>query len=665
MKGLRRSAWLVAAAAILPLLLFLALQTAFSARDQRRVVEEQALAKSASVSLAADGEVMRIEAGLDAVATARSLRRGDLAEFRSRASELIKLYDGWEGVGLVDLDNGSKLVEVGAPGRQAKFMAPGQPTQRLRLAGFVTGPGCPCLVFDRLAIGPPGKRIAVQILVDTRRFEAMLPPGGRQYEVSAIVGPQGRFVARSLHGEERFGQLGSESLRRAAVSGEPGGIYRGVTLESFQSYTAFTRSPMTGWSTHIALDTGSIDNPGWQYLASFGVAALLALLLATVLIWFALRQVAEGRRIMERVQQSQKLEALGQLTGGLAHDFNNLLTPIVGALDFLVRKPELDARSKRIATGALTSAERAGKLTNHLLAFSRRQKLQVAPIRVATMLEEMEDLFRQSVGDQHRIEIIQKDTSLCAHGDLNQLELAVLNLMLNARDAMPHGGVIRLNVVGEGEEADGTVAIAVQDDGIGMDDQTRLRAVEPFFTTKAQGSGTGLGLAQVFGMATQSGGTVEIDSAPGEGTTVTLRLIRCPAAAAQAEPERSENRSVKGPLRLLVVDDEPEVRATIVRPLEEAGHVVDAVSDGPTALAAIGERSFDLVLVDFAMPGMNGAELIQQARALRNGGRYLMITGYSDSEAVASASPNTPILKKPFDSVSLVDRVHSLVNEAG
>ncbi len=335
---------------------------------------------------------------------------------------------------------------------------------------------------------------------------------------------------------------------------------------------------------------------------------------------------------------------------------------MLGALDFVAKKSTTDARSRRLLLGALGSAQRAGKLTAQLLAFSRRQRLKVEPIRISTMLQEITDLFRQSIGDSHRLEIVADDPSLCALGDMTQLELAVLNIMINARDASPPGTTISVAVIGIGEPATGEVAIAITDQGTGMDDATRARAIEPFFTTKAVGRGTGLGLAQAFGMAEQSGGRLEIASTPGVGTTATIVLRRCEEADARVEITRAEQVGEARSLHLLVIDDDPAVRAAIVRPLEEQGHVVDAVSDGPTALAALGQRAFDLVLVDFAMPAMDGAEFIRRARDVREDARFLIVSGYSDSDAIAAAAPGTPVLAKPFDNDTLVALVGQLAN---
>lgn len=637
----------------MPLLLFVLLQSGFQAREERRTVEAKVQATSAALMLAADGEVRRDFTGLDALATTYALHTGDLAEFRARTNEMIGLNRGWRGAVLIDRQNGAVLADIGSAGLKFEWRDTSPPDATPRFIGVARGPSCPCLVFDRAAASPAGHSWAVRLLVDAAVLQELLPPRS-EYEVSAIVDPSGRFLARSVSPAARFGAAGSSYLRGAVASDRAKGVYFSKTLEGFQSYTGFARSPLTGWTAHAALATRYIDNPARRFIASLGLAALLSVLLAAALIWFALRQVAEGRRVAERMQQAQKLEALGQLTGGIAHDFNNLLTPVIGAIDFVSKKDGLDASSKRLLGGALSSARRAGKLTAQLLAFSRRQKLVIEPIDIGGMLDELGDLLRQSVGNDHALTIVQADRSLCAMSDLNQLELAILNLMLNARDASSSGDAIRIEVTGTGTPDAGDVIIRIVDDGVGMDEATLQRAIDPFFTTKPLGHGTGLGLAQVFGMAAQSGGRLDIASAPGEGTVVSLKLRRCAVADSRPTPILAAVEGEQASLRLLVVDDDPLVRLAVVRPLEEAGHIVDAVSDGATALAAIREREFDLVLVDFAMPGMDGAELIRRARAVRPEQSFLMVTGYADSEAVAEAAPDVPIVKKPFEPADLV-----------
>ncbi len=661
MSDLRRLPWLIAAAALVPLMMFWIIEGGFKARDERRMIEAGAFTTSEAVQNRIDGMIERHLAGLATLATATSLQNGDMAAFRSRAAEFIAFNPGWVAVSLVDARSGLPLSDIGAGERTLLLMPRKNGGTTPDLVGYARGDGCPCLVFTHSAIVAE-KPATLRLFVANREIAATLPPNDGDYALSAVVDPAGRFIARSLDGDKRFGTPASTYVRAAIKSPAVSAIYRGITLEGMENFTAFRRSPQTGWSSHVSLKAYHIDEPARRFLGSLGLAALLSLALAGILVWFALRQVAERKRLGERIEQAQKLEALGQLTGGIAHDFNNLLTPVLGALDFVAKKPTTDAGSRRLLLGALGSAQRAGKLTAQLLAFSRRQRLKIEPIRISTMLHEIADLFRQSIGDSHRLEIIADDPSLCAIGDITQLELAVLNIMINARDASPSGSTITVTVTGTGEPATGEVAIATIDLGTGMDEATRARAVEPFFTTKAVGRGTGLGLAQAFGMAEQSGGRLEIISAPGAGTTLTIVLPRCEEADARTEIARAEQAGEVRSLHLLVIDDDPAVRAAIVRPLEEQGHVVDAVSDGPTALAALGQRGFDLVLVDFAMPAMDGAEFIRRARDVREDARFLIVSGYSDSDAIAAAAPGTPVLAKPFDNDALVALVGQLAS---
>ena len=657
MGDLRRLAWLIAAAALVPLLMFWIIEAGFKAREERRTIEANALSTAESLQYRVDGMVERHLAALAAMATTTALRNGDLPGFRARAAELITLNPGWVAASVVDAA-GAPITDVGAGKRSVVLDRPAPSAGAAPyLAGYARGDGCPCMVFTHGAL-VAGRPATVRLIVSNRELVAMLPPPSGDYAVSAVVDPAGRFIARTVNGDQRFGTAGSKYLRGAVSARSLAGVYRGVTLEGVENFTAYRRSALTGWSSHVAFKSYQVDDRARQFVRSLGIAALLSLLLAAILVWFALRQIAERRRISERMEQAQKLEALGQLTGGIAHDFNNLLTPVLGALDFVANKPTTDAGSRRLLLGALSSAQRAGKLTAQLLAFSRKQKMRIGPIRIATMLDEIADLFRQSIGNSHDLAIIADDRLLCALGDVTQLELAVLNIMINARDAAPAGSTITVRVAGSGEPATGEVAIAITDQGAGMDKATRRRAMEPFFTTKALGHGTGL--AQAFGMAEQSGGRLEIASVEGSGTTVTIYLRRCEEDEALAETVRASQPAELAPLRLLVVDDDPAVRSAIVRPLEEAGHVVDAVSDGPTALAAIGQRSFDLVLVDFAMPGMDGAEVIRRARALRPDTEFLIVSGYSDSDAIATAAPGTPVLAKPFGNAALLEMVVTL-----
>lgn len=658
MNSFRRSAGLIFAAALLPLLLFAVFQIGFSAREQRRSIEASALSDAALSLAAADTLVARVQGILDALTTARSVDEGDWPGFASRARGLTQNQSIWAGVALIDSATDRLLVDT----RNLPFgTAPtGANDTVLR-----TGPGCPCIVLDRLAVGPNGRRLTVRAYLSTEPFLAQLPLIGGNRPVSALVTSQGIFIARSLAQSERVGTPASIYVRNAASSGRWQGLYHGRTLEGVEIYTAFARSRLTGWSTHVALPARYIDAPSRTFFRSLGVAAVLSLALAGLLIAFALRQIAEARRFAERLQQAQKLEALGQLTGGIAHDFNNLLTPIVGALDWLRRSPDLPARGQRLAAGALASAERASKLTAQLLAFSRRQKLRRITVDIETVMTDMESLLEQTVGKTHRLVLSTDPDVGCVRTDPTQLEVAILNLVLNARDASPDGTPITVRARAAPTAASGPadVLIEVADEGSGMDLATRDRAFELFFTTKEPGKGTGLGLAQVLTLAKHSEGDVTIDTAPGRGTTVTLRL---PGSSEKPEPAVPETLLAEQTglptrtLRLLVVDDDPAVRSAIARPLEDLGHSVDSVASGATALAALAAERFDLIVSDYAMPGMDGAELIGRARAIQPDARFLIVTGYADTGKVEEACPDTELLFKPFTPDQLIAAVNRL-----
>lgn len=382
------------------------------------------------------------------------------------------------------------------------------------------------------------------------------------------------------------------------------------------------------------------------------------------------------RQVQERTTelvQLQKMESLGQLTGGIAHDFNNLLTPIVGALDILERKSELDQRSKRLLSGAIESAERARTLVSRLLAFARRQKLQARSVNVKDLIEGIVDLIRHSLGSTVSIDLdVPEDLPVCIV-DPNQLELALLNLCVNARDAMPGGGVLTICADHQvtrskrrRELAPGSyVRISVVDTGDGMDPETLARATEPFFSTKGVGKGTGLGLSMVHGLAAQSGGTLLLSSEPGVGTRAELWL-----PAGQGEAERashaSHNIPNSPPRRVLLVDDEDLVRASGEAMLTELGHSVKACSSAKRALQLLESgASFDIVITDYVMAGMTGGDLATQIQKRWPNLPVLIVTGYNQ---VSGDVELLPRLQKPFKSPDIQGWISNLTNgtsEAG
>jgi PAS domain S-box-containing protein len=369
----------------------------------------------------------------------------------------------------------------------------------------------------------------------------------------------------------------------------------------------------------------------------------------------------------DALRQSQKLEAMGQLTGGVAHDFNNLLTPIMGSLDMLHRRGLGNDREKRLISGALESAERARILVQRLLAFARRQPLKPQPIDISALLIEIGPLIGTTLGPRVALDIDAPSPLPPAFADRNQIEMALLNLAVNARDAMPDGG--RLAIVATSEEA-GTghaaglvqgayVRIAVSDTGIGMDEETRDRAVEPFYSTKDTGEGTGLGLSMVHGLMRQLGGALALTSAPGVGTQVDLWLP-ISARPLVVQLQVAEETDIKAAGTVLLVDDQDLVRATTAHMLEELGFGVIHARSGEEALGLIDAgATFDLVVTDHLMPGITGAQLAETIRQRVTGAKILLVSGYAD-EGIA---PDLPRLAKPFRAVDLAERVLRLLRD--
>jgi PAS domain S-box-containing protein len=364
--------------------------------------------------------------------------------------------------------------------------------------------------------------------------------------------------------------------------------------------------------------------------------------------------IDEREEVQKALRQSQKMEAMGQLTGGVAHDFNNLLTPIVGTLDMLQRRGVGGEREQRLICGAVQSADRAKTLVQRLLAFARRQPLQTVPVDVAKLVSDMGDLVASTTGPQIKVVVDAPDNLPAAIADLNQLEMALLNLSVNARDAMLEGGTMRISAgtewVGDGHRSrlpsGEYLCLSVADTGTGMDSATLARAVEPFFSTKGVGKGTGLGLSMVHGLASQLNGALTLQSSPGLGTNVELwlpRSLTVPAAALRIV-EPAEPGSARGVA--LLVDDEELVRASTSYMLAELGYRVIEAASGEEAMALMGAgESFDLLITDHLMPGVNGTDLARMVRDSRPGTPILLVSGYAEREGL---DPDLPRLAKPF-----------------
>lgn len=354
----------------------------------------------------------------------------------------------------------------------------------------------------------------------------------------------------------------------------------------------------------------------------------------------------------------QKMETLGQLTGGIAHDFNNLLMAISGNLQLLRRRLPKDMPEQRHVENAIVATDKGAKVTAQLLAFSRSQRLTISPTEIAPVLASACSLIGNALGPNIHLDVKSRP-GIWALTDAHQLELSLLNLAVNARDAMPNGGTIRIEC--EWMEVGETLAIRVIDSGIGMSPEILAKATEPFFTTKPLGKGTGLGLAQVHGFARQCEGDLKISSEPGVGTVVEIQLKKATPIVV-AEITQSQESVLPQPVgrrRALVVDDDEAVREVITGALSEFGFEVRAAFDGPSGLAMLESYQPDVAVIDFLMPGMNGAELARRVQSQHKALPIVFVSGYADTVALDGIA-NAVVLKKPFK----VDDLHLLVTTA-
>ncbi len=463
----------------------------------------------------------------------------------------------------------------------------------------------------------------------------------------------GRNIADLLHPDDREA---TEQRRRRLSRGEREDSFENRYRRTDGSYRWFA------W-TSVAGD-GLIYSVGRDVTEERAAAERLAAANRQLLA-----QIEEREQVEATLRQMQRLEAVGQLTSGVAHDFNNLLTVILGNLEFLRKPPVAQAQARRLEM-MQQAAERGAKLTAQLLAFSRRQRLDPTPVRLNDVVSGMLDLLRSTLGGTVRLETSLQPDQAMAQADQTQLELVVLNLAINARDAMPGGGTLRLET-GTAHVAGGVarrpeepspgdyLTITVADTGSGMSPEVLAKAFEPFFTTKEIGKGSGLGLPQVYGFAKQSGGGVRIDSQLGRGTQVTVYLPYATGEAPASVTEVQTGFATAADRKLvLLVDDDAAVRETTAAMLDDLGYTVVEADGGAAALDVLGRQPrIALMLVDFAMPGMNGTEVARQAQLRRPGLPILFITGYADTTALNEVGEDR-IVAKPFRDDQLRRKLH-------
>jgi two-component system NtrC family sensor kinase len=464
------------------------------------------------------------------------------------------------------------------------------------------------------------------------------PAGGEYTSVSGIDQLERRFAVRKLEGFP---------------------IYVTSSLE--------TRDIVQGWLWHMG---------GHLVFGVPATAFFIALILLAMRTTSELYAEAERREAAEAgLRQSQKMEAVGQLTGGVAHDFNNLLTIILGNLQLALRHAP-EGRQQRLLANVYHAAERAAELTKRLLAFSRNQPLNPRPIDVNRLVADMSDLLGRTLGETILIETVRGGGLWLTEVDQVELESALLNLAINARDAMPAGGKLTIETGNafldeaycatvEGVKPGQYAMISMTDTGTGMSQEVIAKAFDPFFTTKPAGAGTGLGLSQVHGFVRQSGGHIRIYSEVGEGTTVKVYLPRSFNRLKETQSEPKTEQTRKGGLEtVLVVEDDPDVRSFVTETLRGLNYRVLEAADGESAMALVHQPgAIDLLLTDVVMPGMNGRALGEAARQHRPRLKVLYMTGYSRNAIVHQGrlDAGVALIQKPFSESALASRVHGML----
>lgn len=678
--SLRRQTFTITVAMLLPLLILVGVQFYGAINGRRSELEGLSKASAEEVMRLVDTEIGGQVRLARLLASTPALKSDNILAVYKRAQEFQTIAGSWRTVRLSDPSTGLELFDLRRPYTHAVIAAGSDvlayartDPSRSRLESVITDrQGSPAIPVQVPVLRGGQLRYVLTIEVDPTSIQLFavprFPPDSL---VSAVVDRDGQFISRSVRYAQHVGRPGSADLR-AAVKRGGRGFYRNVTLEGAASYTAYVTSPLTGWSTHVAVPASPFDAARFWSIALWLGVTSGCLALAGLLAWWTLRGLALERARATRLQQSQKLEAVGHLTGGIAHDFNNLLTAIIGSLDLVLRRATLDERNRRYLEGALDAAQRGAKMTSRLLAFSRTQRLTTEPVDLQSTLEGMSGLLDQSLGPTIEVSVEVDPDARWVITDRNQLELALLNLAVNARDAMPTGGRLSFSTKRyhhhRAARAWSCVALTVADTGTGMEPNVLAHALDPFFTTKGIDKGTGLGLAQVYAFARQSDGDVEIESEVGRGTRVHIMLPLAAAgrnveAAAEPSEARDEPLRLTGQ-RILVLDDDDSVRDVLVENLRTRGYVVFQASRGEDALGELLNIRPDLFLLDFMMPGMNGAEVARRARELRPDQKLLIVSGYLDDVELAALVADVPVLKKPFDGPTLALRVAQVLSES-
>ena len=480
--------------------------------------------------------------------------------------------------------------------------------------------------------------------------------------MGAVIDAEDRIAARRIGASSLVGELASESAR-AAVARASSGIYEGANREGAGAVVAYRVLPAFNWSVHVAIPRDVYLAPVTRSFWLMVGGAVLSLALVGAFLWLLVREFQLNRQDQTALAEAQRLEALGRMTGGVAHDFNNLLMIMQGSAEALKRRRSDPERVGKFADAILSAAERGKGITQQLLAFARRSSHEPVSFDLRARAGDFLPLLRSATRGDIQIDFSVPDDTWPVHADPNALEVALINLAVNARDAMPAGGSLSVSVrntslrTGQDEKtglSGDFVSIEVKDTGLGIPPEHLAKIFEPFFTTKPSGKGTGLGLSQVYGFAQQSGGAVTVTSQLRHGSTFTLYLPRATEAPTQTSQIHVLNDDAPG-CRLLLVEDNPEVAQVTEAMLTSAGYTVVWANKPLTALEMLENAGpFEAVLSDIVMEGgLSGIDLADRVRERWPGLPVLLMTGYSEALANGAAR-DLRILPKPFREAELL-----------
>jgi signal transduction histidine kinase/CheY-like chemotaxis protein len=646
-----RTVLLLLIAALIPTMLLAAAGAYSAIRAKRSELEAQAVANARILSQSVDRELESQLDQAEALAASPALDApADLAFFREVARRERQRHRLWLAVILLD-PAGKWIVhtENDPSGRRAVDAASLRHVLTSRtpvVGGMRRGEKGTWGVPVRAPV-IRGDRLTYVATVVSRPdnfrdlIRSLRPP---EDWIVSIVNQDGQIVARS-RGEAQF--VGGAASKRTleARKRASSGVYAGRTLEGIATHSAYWLSPKTGWSVHIGVPSSSFEQPLRGLATLLVTGLLLSLAMTALLIWLLMRDLAARAIQAAAIEQAVRMDALGRLTGGVAHDFNNLLMIVQGNADTLSRRLADHEAAQRPLMAIRMATDRAAKLVRQLLTFARGGPTEMQVVDLGETLLGLRLAMDQVAGPSVRISLHPGAPRLLVELDPLQLESALLNLCANARDAMSEGGEIVISLERRGDKA----RLEVRDSGPGFGNQVAPRVFEPFFTTKPSGKGTGLGLTQVYGFMRALGGSAEVSNAPGGGGVVTLEFPLARGAGTPADEDGAAPLGLAGEARILVVEDDEEVRAATGAYLRESGLEVQEARDADEALRVLRVTRFDAVVSDIVMPGsMDGAALARMIRRAWPSLPVLLVSGYSDNAAEARGL-GVAVVPKPYE----------------